>query len=68
MSDYATKSYLKNATDVDTSEFTRKVDLANLKSDIDDLDIDKLKTVPADLSKLSNVVKNDVFKKLCMIN
>ena len=68
MSDYATKSYLKNATGVDTSEFTRKVDLANLKSDIDDLDIDKLKTVPADLSKLSNVVKNDVFKKLCMIN
>ena len=68
MSDYATKSDLNNATGVDTSEFTRKIDLANLKSDIDDLDIHKLKTVPADLTKLSNVVKNDVVKKLCMIN
>ena len=68
MSDYATKSDLNNATGVDTSEFTRKIDLANLKSDIDDLDIHKLKTVHADLTKLSNVVKNDVVKKLCMIN
>ena len=40
-----------------------KTNLANLKSEVDKLDIDKLKPVPTDLSKLSNVVKNDVVKK-----
>ena len=43
LSNYATKVDLKNATGVDTSKFAKKVDLANLKSDIDKLDIDKLK-------------------------
>ena len=43
---YATKTDLKNATGVDTSKFAEKVDLANLKSDVDKLDIDKLKNVP----------------------
>ena len=42
--------------------------LKGLKSDVDDLDIDKLKTVPDDLSKLSNIVKNDVTKRLYMMN
>ena len=37
--------------------------MANLKTEVDKLDIDKLATVPVDLSKLSNVVKNDVVKK-----
>ena len=63
LSNYATKSDLKNATDVDTSKFAKKVDLANLKSNVDKLDIDKLVPVPVDLSKLSDEVKNDVVKK-----
>ena len=78
------KADLKNATGLDTSKFAKKVDLANLKSNVDKLDIDKLKivsncvsslkskvdkldigkleTTPVDLSKLSNVVNNDVVK------
>ena len=58
--DYATKSDLKSATGVDTSKF---VDLASLKSDFDDLDIDKLKTVPDNLYKLSNVAEEEVCKE-----
>ena len=50
MSNYATKTDLKNATGVDTSRFAKKVDLANLKSNVDKLDTDKLKNVPTDLS------------------
>ena len=42
--------------------------MADLKTEVDQLDIDKLATVPVDLSNLSDVVKNDVVKKLCMIN
>ena len=60
LSNYATKTNLKN---VDTSSFAKKTDLANLKSDVGKLDIDELVPVPVDLSKLSNVVKNDVVKK-----
>ena len=45
-----------------------KTNLANLKTEVNNLDIDKLATVPIDLSKLSDVVKNNVVKKLCMIN
>ena len=54
---------IKNITHVDTSSFALKTNLANLKTEVDKLDIDKLATVPVDLSKLSNVVKNDVVKK-----
>ena len=61
MSNYATKTELKNVTHVDTSSFALKANLANLKTEVDKLDIDKLAPVPADLSKLSHVVKNDVF-------
>ena len=50
-------------TSINTSKFTKKVDLGNLKSDVNDLVIDNLKNVPVDLSKLSNLVKNDVFKR-----
>ena len=46
LSNFATKSDLKNAKGVDTSKFSKKVDLANLKSNADTLDIDKLKNVP----------------------
>ena len=63
LSNYATKSDLKNATGVDASQFAEKDDLATLKSDVDKLDMDKLKTVPIDLSKLSIAVNNDVVKK-----
>ena len=57
------KSDLKNATDVDVSEFAKKTDLASLKPKIDKLDIDELEIFPVDISKLSNVVKNEVVKK-----
>ena len=63
LSTYATKASLKNATGVDTSKFAKKVDLTNLKSDVDKLDIDKLKIVPDDLSNLkSNVDTLDIDK------
>ena len=60
---YATKNDLKNIAHVDTSNFALKTNLANLKTEVDKLDIDKLVPVPVDLSKLSNVVKNEVVKK-----
>ena len=63
LSNYATKADFKNITHVGTSGFALKTNLANLKSKFDELDIDKLVPVPTDLSKLSNVVKNDVAKK-----
>ena len=54
LSNYATKGDLKNAAGVDTSQFPKKVDLANLKSDVDKLDIHKLKNVRTNLSHLKN--------------
>ena len=63
LSNYATKADIKNISHVDTSSFALKTNLANLKTEVDKLDIDKLVPIPADLSKLSNVVKNDVVKK-----
>ena len=68
MSNYATKTDLKNVTHIDTSIFALKTNLASLKPEVDKLGIEKLMPVPVDLSKLSNVVKNDVVKKLYMIN
>ena len=62
MSNYATKTDLKNVTQVDVSSFALKPNLASLKSEVDKLDIDKLTPVPNDLAKFSNVVKNDVRK------
>ena len=63
LSNYATKTDLKNVTDVDTSSFALKANLANLKTEIDKIDIDKLVPVPVDLSKLSNAVTDEVVKK-----
>ena len=54
---------LKNATEIYTSKLTLKSNLASLKAKVEKLDNGKLKTVPIDLSKLSNVVNNDVVKK-----
>ena len=63
LSNYVTKADIKNISHVDTSSFALKTNLANLKSEVNKLDIDKLVLVPTDLSKLSNVVKNDVVNK-----
>ena len=62
LSNYETKEDIKNIMHVDTSSFALKTNLSNLKTEVDKLDIDKLVPVPTDLSKLSNVVKNDVKK------
>ena len=66
LSNYATKKEINDITQVDTSNFALKTNLTNLKTEVDKLDIDKLTTVPVDLRKLSNVVKNDVVKKNCV--
>ena len=63
LSNYATKTDLKNVSHVDVSSFTLKSNLASLNTEVDKIDADKLKAVPVDLAKLSNVVKNDVIKK-----
>ena len=63
LSNYATKTDLKNVAHVDTSSFALKSNLANLKTEVHKLDIDKLAPVPTDMSKLSNVVQTDVVKK-----
>ena len=63
LSNYATKKDIKDITQKDASGFASKTNLAALKTEVDKIDTDKLKTVPDDLAKLSNVVKNDVVKK-----
>ena len=67
LSNYARKTDLKNVTHVDTS-FALKTNLASLKTEVDKLDINKLVPVPVDLSKLSDIIKMMLLKKLCMIN
>ena len=63
LSNYATKADLNNATGVDTSDFAKKTELANLKSDVIKLVIDKLNNVPSDFSSLkSKVGKSDIGK------
>ena len=66
LGNYATKEDIKNITHVDTSSFALKTNLSSLKTEADKLDIDKLVAVLTDLSKLSNVVKNDLAKKNCI--
>ena len=61
---YATKTDLKNATGVDTSSFAKKTGVANLKSDVDKLDIDKLKNVPSGLNNLKSKIDKLDFDKL----
>ena len=63
LSNYATKTDLRNVSHVDVSSFALKSNLASLKAEVDKIDAGKLKTVPVDLTKLINVVKNDVVKK-----
>ena len=63
LSNYATKTYLKNVTHLDTSSFALKTNLASLKKEVDKLDVSKSVPFPSDLAKLSNTVNNDVVKK-----
>ena len=60
---YATKNGLKNITHVDVISFVSKTNLAALKTKVDKIDLDKLKTTPVDLAKLNNAIENDVVKK-----
>ena len=68
LSNYATKRDIKNISHVEISSFTLKTNLVSLKTEVDKLDIDKLVPGPVDLSKLSDVVKMMLLKKLYMIN
>ena len=63
LTNYATETDLRNITHVDVSSYASKTNLAALKTEVDKIDVDKSKTTPTDLTKLSNVVKNHVVKK-----
>ena len=63
LSNYATKDDVKNITHVDVSSFASKTNLAALKTEVDKIDADNLKTTPADLAKLTNAIEHDVVKK-----
>ena len=63
LSNYATKDDVKNITHVDVRSYASKTNLAALKTEVDKIDADKLKTAPADLAKLTNAIENDVVKK-----
>ena len=63
LSNYAAKTDLKNVTHVDVSSFASKTNLASLKTEVDKIEVEKLKTVPADLAKLTNKVANDLVKE-----
>ena len=65
LTNYATKNDLKNITHVDVSSFASKINLAGLKSEVDKIDVDKLKTAHVDLAKLK--IENDLVKKLFII-
>ena len=63
LTNYATKNDLKNTTHVDVSIFASKTNLAALKTEVDKIDTDKLKTTAVDLAKLTNAIEHDVVKK-----
>ena len=63
LANYATKDDVKNITHVDVSSFASKANLAVLKTEVDKIDADKLKTTPTDLAKLTNTMEHDVVKK-----
>ena len=68
LSNYARKTDIKTISHVDTSSFALKTNLADLKTEVDKLDVDKVGPVPVDLSKLCDLVKMMLLKRLCMIN
>ena len=63
LANYATKDDVKNITHIDVSSFASKTNLAASKTEIDKTDVDKSKTAPVDLAKLTNAVENDLVKK-----
>ena len=63
LTNYATKTDLQNITHVDVSSFASKTNLAALKTEVDKIDTNKLKTAPTDLAKLTNAIEIDVVKK-----
>ena len=67
LSNYATKADLKNATGADTSKFAKKDDLASIKSDVDELDINKLKNIPTNLRNLKSKVEKLDLDKLILV-
>ena len=66
MSNYVTKADIKNISYIDISSFALKTHSASLKTEVGKLDTNQLVPVPVDLSKLSDLVKNDVVKKNCV--
>ena len=68
LSNYGTKTDLRNVSHIDVRSFALKSNLANLKTEVDKIDADKLKAVPVDLAKLSNVVKMMLSKRLNTTN
>ena len=68
LSNYATKNDLKNIMHVDVSSFASKTNLVALKTEVDKIDTDKLKTAPADLAKLTNAIENDLVFKQTVYN
>ena len=63
LTNYATEDDVKNITHVDVSSFASKTNLAALKTEVDKIDADKLKTTPTDLAKLTNTIEHDAVKK-----
>ena len=63
LTNYVTKDDVKNIAHVDVSSFASKTNLAALKTEVDKIDADKLKTTPTDLVKLTNAIEHDVVKK-----
>ena len=63
LTNYATKNDSKNITHVDVNSFASKTNLAALKSEVDKIDVDKLKKTPVDLAKLTNAIETDLVKK-----
>ena len=63
LTNYITKDDVKNITPADVSSFASKTNLAALKTEVDKIDADKLKTTPTDLAKLTNAIEHDVVKK-----
>ena len=68
LSNYATKTDIKNISHVDTSSFALKTNLSSLKTEVDKLDIEKIAPIPVDLSKISDVVKMMLLKEMYIIN
>ena len=63
LTNYATKTDLKNITHVYVSSYAAKTNLAALKSEVDKIDVDNVKTTPTDLAKLTNAAENDLVKE-----